>query len=102
VRQPAYWSGWDIARAVAMRPDGRGGYLLDGYGGLHPFGGAPRLHNPHYGRGDRARGLVLLGTGSTGYVVDADGRVLPVGQAPSLAPSRTWVGRGLTRGVIPA
>src|SRR2546428_5982507 len=45
---PAYWSNWDIARAIVVtskgadgQPDGRQGYLLDGYGGLHQWGGAP-------------------------------------------------------------
>ena len=33
-----YWHGWDIARGVAILPDGSGGFVLDGFGGLHPFG----------------------------------------------------------------
>src|SRR5439155_12890199 len=32
-----YWPGWDIARGVAVRLDGTGGLVLDGWGGLHPF-----------------------------------------------------------------
>ena len=35
----------DLARAVALRGDGTSGYVLDGYGGLHRFGGAPVLAN---------------------------------------------------------
>jgi hypothetical protein len=100
VQPSAYWGGWDIARAIATRPDGRGGYVLDGLGGLHPFGGAPRLRTTFRSTGDVARGLVLLGSGSAGYVVDADGRLHPVGDAPLIGTSRTWVGRGLTRGVV--
>src|SRR5207245_809194 len=44
---PAYWSNWDIARAMVVtskgpdgQPDGRQGYLLDGYGWLPRGGGA--------------------------------------------------------------
>src|SRR5262249_39111295 len=40
---PTTWPGWDIARSLAVLTDGSGGYTMDGYGGLHPFGinGAP-------------------------------------------------------------
>jgi hypothetical protein len=31
-----YWRGWDIARSAALLADGSG-YVLDGFGGLHPF-----------------------------------------------------------------
>ena len=33
----AYWPHWDVARAIALRADGTAGYVLDAYGGLHPF-----------------------------------------------------------------
>ena len=37
----AYWPGWNIARAIAVNPcDGTGqysGWVMDGFGGLHPF-----------------------------------------------------------------
>src|SRR5438067_815885 len=33
----AYWSGRDIAKRVKLLPDGSGGYVLDGFGGLHAF-----------------------------------------------------------------
>ena len=51
---PTLWPGWEIARAVAVRADGVSGYVLDGYGGLHPFGGAAR-------QGKRRRVLEGLG-----------------------------------------
>jgi len=44
---PAYWPGWDIARALWLLPGSTlsapAGYVLDGYGGMHPFGGAPAI-----------------------------------------------------------
>jgi N-acetylmuramoyl-L-alanine amidase len=99
VRANAYWAGWDIVRGIVTRPDGRGGYVLDGFGGVHPFGGAPRLRTTWRSAGDTARGIALYGSGSAGYVVDADGGLHPIGTAPPVRTSRTWTGRGLTRGV---
>jgi hypothetical protein len=57
----AYWGGWDIARSVWLLPGSTltapGGYVLDGYGGLHPFGNAPAAPaGPYWGR-DIARNL---------------------------------------------
>src|SRR2546428_13148849 len=36
-----FWGSWDIARAVAVRPDGSGGWTLDGFGGIHALGQGP-------------------------------------------------------------
>jgi len=42
-----YWGNWDIARAVTLSPTSTAaapqGWVLDGYGGIHPFGGAPHV-----------------------------------------------------------
>ena len=62
VDPPGYWRGWDIARAIWMLPSATvaqpAGYTLDGYGGIHPFGGAPVLSNYAYWPGqDIARNL---------------------------------------------
>ena len=35
----AFWNGWDIARSVIATGAGQG-YVIDGYGGVHPYGGA--------------------------------------------------------------
>ena len=32
------WPGQDVARGIALAPDGDGGWILDYSGGLHPFG----------------------------------------------------------------
>jgi uncharacterized protein YvpB len=37
--------------------DGRQGYVLDAYGGIHPWGGAPSLPSPAHFDADQARGL---------------------------------------------
>jgi uncharacterized protein YvpB len=77
-RAPAYWPGWDIARALVVLPDKVSGYELDGYGGLHNFGAAPPLQTPAYWGGwDIARGLYIsldpAGTPVGGIVVDGYG-----------------------------
>ena len=69
-----YWPGWPIARDVRPNPSGTGGYILDGYGGVTPVGGAPRIAGtPYFGR-DQARGLVVL-AGGKGYTLREDGLV---------------------------
>jgi hypothetical protein len=48
----AYWRGWDIARGVQLLPVNTAtsaqGWVLDGWGGLHAFGGAPRVAGGYY------------------------------------------------------
>jgi len=57
-----YWTGWDIARGIWLLPSSTlaqpAGYLLDGYGGLHPLGPAPAVSPAPYWHGhDVARNL---------------------------------------------
>lgn len=76
-----YWSGWDIARDLVIRPQTAGteGYMLDGFGGLHPvsFGSTPprAVGGPWWNGWDIARGVELLADGSGGYVHDGFGGV---------------------------
>jgi hypothetical protein len=100
-----YWNGFDIARNMALVPvnphnaDSRpaGGFVLDGYGGLHYFtidASVPKpviTGAPYWPGYDIARGLIVI-TDPTlpagyrgGYVVDALGGLHPFsvnGQAP--------------------
>jgi hypothetical protein len=32
-----YWAGHDVVRGVAADVEGNGGYVLDDWGGIHPF-----------------------------------------------------------------
>ena len=101
------WPGWDIARAIALRPSGTGGVVLDGYGGLHRFGlggnaPPPRASGtPSWPGVDIARGVALL-TGSSGYVLDGLGGIHPFGGAPGVNPAArgpSWtadLARGIT------
>jgi spore germination protein YaaH len=50
-----YWTGWDIARSLWLAGDSTAaapkGYVLDGYGGLHQFGGSPAISSSTYWQG---------------------------------------------------
>jgi hypothetical protein len=75
----------DLARDLALAPRG-GGWVLDAWGGIHPFGGAPRLAAPAYWPGrDRARSLAVHGDGRSGYVLDDRGTLHPFGGAARVA-----------------
>jgi spore germination protein YaaH len=57
-----FWSGWDIARSVWLLPGSTvvqpGGYVMDGYGGLHAFGNAPApTQFPYWPYQDIARNI---------------------------------------------
>lgn len=99
-----YWT-WRIARAVALLPDGSGGYMLDGFGGLHPFGTAGPAPASAYWRGwDIARDIVLL-PGSTasapqGYVLDGFGGIHPFGGAPATVGTPYWKGWDIAKRMV--
>ncbi|MDQ6938090.1 MAG: S8 family serine peptidase [Actinomycetota bacterium] len=92
----AYWSGWDIARGMVLLPgstaNNYAGYVLDGWGGLHPFASIGRvmpaaLDSGFYHPGwDIARSALLAPGSSTtaGYVVDGYGGFHPFGSAPAV------------------
>jgi hypothetical protein len=65
-RGAPYWKGWDIAKALALSPDGRGYAVLDGFGGVHNAGDAPRATGVPYVRLDVWRGLTYV---PGGYIV---------------------------------
>ncbi len=70
-----------LGRGVAAAALG-GGYQLDGYGGIHPFGGAPTLVGTAYWPGwDIARGIVLDASGGGGLVLDGWGGLHTFGAA---------------------
>jgi|GEM_PF-5320787 len=95
--------GKDSVRGIALRKDGRAGYVLVSKGGVYPFavGDEPVPTKPQAtGLGaDRARGIALRTT-TTGYVVDMYGRVFPFGGAPSVRTSKTWAGKDYARDIV--
>ena len=85
----------DLARDVALHPRG-GGWVLDAWGGLHPFGGAPRLGSAAWWPGrDLARSLAVHADGRSGYVLDAHGGLHPFGGAARLPAVRVPPGTAL-------
>jgi hypothetical protein len=77
-----YWPGWDIARGIALMPDGTGGVVVDGFGGLHPFGvggqPAPTVSGGPYWPGwDIVRGIAIRPDALGGYVLDGYGGMHP-------------------------
>jgi hypothetical protein len=86
-----------------------GGYVLDGWGGLHGFasaGPAPpaTAGGPYWAGWSIARGVALLPSGSGGYVLDAYGGLHPFavgsGPAPPAALGGSyWNGWDIARGV---
>ena len=86
------WPNWDIARGLVLLPNGTGGYVLDGYGGVHPFavGSNPMpagtSGGPYWNGWDIARGLVLLPNGTGGYVLDGYGGIHPFAVGSNPAP----------------
>jgi hypothetical protein len=80
-----------------MLPNGTGGYVLDGFGGLHPFrvGGrnVPAVHGGPYWPGwDIARGVAILPDGTGGYIVDGSGGVHPFGIGSHAPPPQPGAG----------
>jgi lysozyme len=89
-----YWPNWDIARSIVLLPGSTythySGYVLDGWGGIHPFGGAPPLSTGAYWAGwDIATSIVLLpGSSIAGYVLDGWGGLHQFGGAPAVLSPR--------------
>ncbi len=90
-----------LGRGIAAAAAG-GGYTLDGFGGIHRFGGAPQLVGTTYWPGwDIARGIALDASGGGGLVLDGFGGLHPFGAAKLPARwSAPWVGWDVARGVV--
>ena len=92
--------GWSIARGIAARSTG-GGYVLDGWGAVHGFGGAPALTSTGYWPGwDIARGIALNPDGMGGYVLDGWGGLHQFGNAVPVGNESYWQGWDVARGVV--
>jgi hypothetical protein len=77
-----YWHGWDIARGVALRHNGRsGGYVADAFGGLHAFGGAPPVVGRPYTPGRESVANIALRPGDlVGALLRTDWSLTPFGK----------------------
>jgi hypothetical protein len=87
-----YWPNFDIARDVVLvngtLASNASGYILDGWGGIHPFGSAPAVTNFAYFPGnDVAKRMFLFSDGKGGYVLDAWGGIHPFATAGNALPA---------------
>jgi hypothetical protein len=71
----AYWPNWGIARSARTLPGAiDSGAVLDGYGGLHPYGAPITVKTSAYWSGwDIARDFAFLPDGTGGFVLDGYG-----------------------------
>jgi hypothetical protein len=99
---PVPFSVGGAAHGLVLRADGTSGYLLDGWGTLTPFGGAPPLTNVSgvWPQWDIARAVALRSDGISGYVADAWGGLHPFGGAPPIAAPNYWIGQDMVRGLV--
>jgi hypothetical protein len=103
----AYWPGWRIARAAHAEPGAispQSGLVLDGYGGLHPYGAAITTSGGPYWGWDIGRDFALLPDGTGGYVLDGYGGLHPFGvnghAAPVAASGSPYWGWDVARKVV--
>ena len=93
--------GWDIARDLAVMPDGAGYVVLDGWGGLHRYGSARTalagLRTPYWRGWDIARSVVLSPSGSGVAILDGWGGVHARGDAPRSRGLPYWRGWSIAR-----
>jgi hypothetical protein len=73
------------------------GYVLDGWGAAHAFGGGSLRSINYWPNQDVTRGLAIQPSGLGGYVLDDWGAVHPFGAAPGVASTGFWPGQDVTR-----
>lgn len=126
-----YWSGysdwgsWDILRDIQLldptnptpqtQPSSpaavarfqatlqpHGGVLLDGYGGLHPFGGlsVDVAGAPYWPYWDVARSVVVRADGSGGWTLDGFGGIHAWGRAPPIQTPGYWPNWDIARAIV--
>src|SRR5689334_12456276 len=79
-----------------------GGVTLDGYGGLHPFGGLNLNTNgaSNWPNWDIARAAVIRQDGSGGWVLDGWGGVHSFGIAPAVITPAYWKDWDVARDLV--
>ena len=77
-----------------------GGVVLDGYGGLHPYGSqGSNIAGATYWGWDIARGVVLTSDSAGGYQLDGWGGIHNFGNAPARTASGYWPNWDIARGI---
>ena len=103
--------GWDAARGIAIVAEGTGGYVVDAYGGLHPFrigASSPTpptaTGGPYWTGWDIVRGVAVSSNGG-GFVLDGYGGMHPFGSGAGAPPGNIkggpyWSGFDIARGAV--
>src|SRR5438132_11018023 len=93
-----------LSEAVTARASGlqSGGVALDGWGGLHPFGGfnLSTTNAPYWPGWDIARSLVVRGDGSGGWTLDGWGGINSFGAAPKITSPMYRVNADFARDLV--
>ncbi|HEX7521315.1 MAG TPA: hypothetical protein VF441_04575, partial [Acidimicrobiia bacterium] len=91
---------FDIARDIAVMPDGKGYAVLDGWGGVHLFGSAvtklANLPMAYWPGWDIANSIAISPSGRGFAVLDGWGTVHAGGDAPAITPAY-WQGWDIAR-----
>ena len=107
----SYWQGWPIVRTAKALPGAnapQSGFVLDGYGGLHPYGSPAVTETSgsagHYWGWNIARDFAFLPDGSGGFVLDGFGGLHPFrvngNTAPLQAQGNSYWGWDIARKVV--
>jgi spore germination protein YaaH len=116
IAQYGYWRGLNIARDIWLGPSSTStsasGYVLDGYGGMHPFWSAAATAPPamaeygYWNGNDIARAFFFTpgatAATATGYTLDGYGGIHPFtapGQSlpPAIGQHAAWPGQDVAR-----
>jgi surface antigen len=94
------WLRASLAPRGLKGADGPGGFALDGYGGVHPWGSAAPVPQAVAWPGwDIARGVAVQQGGAGGYVLDGWGGIHPFGKASGLTGTAYWPGWDIARSI---
>jgi uncharacterized protein YvpB len=79
-----------------------GGVRLDGWGGLHPFGGMPldTRGGPYWGNWDIARSLAVRADGTGGWILDGFGGIHGFGAEPGISTPAYWSSWDIARAMV--
>jgi hypothetical protein len=77
------------------------GYIMDAFGGLHPYGGAPpAAGGPYWPNWAIARAMVAVPGTNSGYILDGFGGVHPFGGAPPVDVTGYWPNWDIARSLV--
>ena len=98
-----WWIDEDDPALIGVTVAPAAGYILDGYGGISPFGGAPALNTagaPYWAGWDIARALTVLPDASGGWILDGWGGIHNFGAAPRIVQPAYWPNWDIARDLV--